>query len=198
MSNSVKKISLASVTVLTALTLGSAFVSNVSANEVQVNVPTNKPGLTYTDKPKYAVTATYKIDSTKTNTSDRFGYKTIEEVGYEDSNTAPAGYVKDSAKKDFYENIDDYQASFAYKFFKPAEDVKPAQDAKLGDKVKTVADSKLGVNAKKSDDVKETKKVTEDKKELPATGSSNLISTILSALGVSLLGMLGIKLTRKN
>ncbi|HIH3025127.1 TPA: LPXTG cell wall anchor domain-containing protein, partial [Streptococcus pneumoniae] len=76
--------------------------------------------------------------------------------------------------------------------------VKPAEDAKLGDKVKTVADSKLGVNAKKSDDVKETKKVSEDKKELPATGSSNLISTILSALGVSLLGMLGIKLTRKN
>ena len=131
MSNSVKKISLASVTVLTALTLGSAFIVDVSANEPQTNLPTDIPGvLTYTTKPTHVVAATIKLDSTKPDSSQYAKYKTIEDVEYEDSETAPAGYVKDESKTNYYENMVDYKGSIAYKFYKPAGDVKPAEDVK--------------------------------------------------------------------
>lgn len=107
---------------LTAFTLATSITSpvSVSANEPQTNLPTDVPGVvTYTTKPTYVVAATIKLDSTKPDSSQYAKYKTIEDVEYEDSETAPAGYVKDESKTNYYENMVDYKGSIAYKFYKP-------------------------------------------------------------------------------
>ena len=136
-----KKITLATVTLLTGFTLATTSVTNMSqvfANEVVSSVPADKPGVTYTTTPEYKVAGTIKLDSSKPDSTTLEGYKKIEEVEYEDSNSVPSGYVKDDSKTDYYENLKEFSGSFAYKFFKPIGNTqsdtpvtpeKPSEDA---------------------------------------------------------------------
>ena len=136
-----KKITLATVTLLAGFTLATTSVTNMSqvfANEVVSSVPADKPGVTYTTTPEYKVAGTIKLDSSKPDSTTLEGYKKIEEVEYEDSNSVPSGYVKDDSKTDYYENLKEFSGSFAYKFFKPIGNTqsdtpvtpeKPSEDA---------------------------------------------------------------------
>ena len=137
-----KKITLATVTLLAGFTLATNSVTNMSqvfANEVVSSVPADKPGVTYTTTPEYKVAGTIKLDSSKPDSTTLEGYKKIEEVEYEDSNSVPSGYVKDDSKTDYYENLKEFSGSFAYKFFKPIGNTqsdtpvtpeKPSEDVK--------------------------------------------------------------------
>ena len=137
-----KKITLATVTLLAGFTLATTSVTNMSqvfANEVVSSVPADKPGVTYTTTPEYKVAGTIKLDSSKPDSTTLEGYKKIEEVEYEDSNSVPSGYVKDDSKTDYYENLKEFSGSFAYKFFKPIGNTqsdtpvtpeKPSEDVK--------------------------------------------------------------------
>ena len=141
MTKTNKKITLATVTLLTGFTLATTSVTNMSqvfANEVVSSVPADKPGVTYTTTPEYKVAGTIKLDSSKPDSTTLEGYKKIEEVEYEDSNSVPSGYVKDDSKTDYYENLKEFSGSFAYKFFKPIGNTqsdtpvtpeKPSEDA---------------------------------------------------------------------
>ena len=207
-----KKITLATVTLLAGFTLATTSVTNMSqvfANEVVSSVPANKPGVTYTTTPEYKVAGTIKLDSSKPDSTTLEGYKKIEEVEYEDSNTVPNGYVKDDSKTDYYENLEEFSGSFAYKFFKPIGNIqsdtpvtpeKPSEDAQPEAPVtpeKPSEDVKPEAPAtpeKPSKDVKpttsnDTKVVNKDSKAtLPNTGDASILSLIAGLSGLSLFG----------
>ena len=176
--NKTTKFALTTVTLLTAFTLATSITSpvSVSANEPQTNLPTDVPGVvTYTTKPTYVVAATIKLDSTKPDSSQYAKYKTIEDVEYEDSETAPAGYVKDESKTNYYENMVDYKGSIAYKFYKPvtSEPEAPAQPEASNTTLK---------------------EETSNETILPKAGDSSILSLLAGLTG---LGMFSFR-SRKN
>ena len=207
-----KKITLATVTLLTGFTLATTSVTNMSqvfANEVVSSVPADKPGVTYTTTPEYKVAGTIKLDSSKPDSTTLEGYKKIEEVEYEDSNSVPSGYVKDDSKTDYYENLKEFSGSFAYKFFKPigntqsdtpvtpekpSEDVKPEAPTTSEKPSEDVKPEAPATSEKPSKDVKpttsnDTKVVNKDSKAtLPNTGDASILSLIAGLSGLSLFG----------
>ena len=207
-----KKITLATVTLLAGFTLATTSVTNMSqvfANEVVSSVPADKPGVTYTTTPEYKVAGTIKLDSSKPDSTTLEGYKKIEEVEYEDSNTVPSGYVKDDSKTDYYENLKEFSGSFAYKFFKPigntqsdtpvtpekpSEDVKPEAPVTPEKPSEDVKPEAPATSEKPSKDVKpttsnDTKVVNKDSKAtLPNTGDASILSLIAGLSGLSLFG----------
>ena len=192
-----KKITLATVTLLAGFTLATTSVTNMSqvfANEVVSSVPADKPGVTYTTTPEYKVAGTIKLDSSKPDSTTLEGYKKIEEVEYEDSNSVPSGYVKDDSKTDYYENLKEFSGSFAYKFFKPIGNTQsdtPVTPEKPSEDVKPEAPA---TSEKPSKDVKpttsnDTKVVNKDSKAtLPNTGDASILSLIAGLSGLSLFG----------
>ena len=187
------KITLATVTLLTAFTLATALTTtqNVYAYEPVTEVPNDIPGVTYTLTPKYKVVSTFKLDTSRINKDSIDGYEVIDDNDSQgDSNVVPKGYVHDKTKTDFYENYteENVSVSLAHKFFtpeKPSEDVKPEVPV---------------TPEKPSEDVKpttpaDTKVVNKDSKAtLPNTGDASILSLIAGLSGLSLFGFK----TRKN
>ena len=188
--NKTTKFALTTVTLLTAFTLATSITSpvSVSANEPQTNLPTDVPGVvTYTTKPTYVVAATIKLDSTKPDSSQYAKYKTIEDVEYEDSETAPAGYVKDESKTNYYENMVDYKGSIAYKFYKPVTSEPEAP---------TQPEAPAQPEAPTQPEAPNTtlKEETSNETILPKAGDSSILSLLAGLTG---LGMFSFR-SRKN